>query len=565
MYELWERLQVLPDTIDGLYEHMLKKLDKSYLQDAVRYLRFMMGDYKEGSSTPLTLLDFVCAEEIHWDHILRNDQTYFESSDFYDTCQNHETRILTRCAGLIEIDEHQLDKLPGVTRQCSKSSSNDMPRHIEVKTSRETRNVSCYLREVNFIHRTVVDFLLFHHQAFFKESSWYSAANLALARGKLGLMCIVPIAISDVEASMGPVFLGGLIENVMAIVIRPDRLRDIGKTDQSSEDLAAQMVGYTYQLIKNVNASLNSPEHQWFESYMGTIYDKIPIVQLPFHDCPGFAAFFGCHSYVSRHISLHRYNYQNLDYLLQCTIIGLKLCRANLTDQRFVGQLTIIEDLLYQKANPNSCLPLQDTLGLDGIRDVSAWARFLEDDKLVASGFSTDDFAANQQRLEQYSQLVQLWFRVATSFLLCGANTNTSILSYQFCDLSETDYAYFAVEKSPISHLTSEPWLLTWMDAKSACILRPSIEALENLLRSHNALPRIRFRLIQYGSTLTTTPLERYEWQSLSRKQSDRLYEASLSSDHCAKVQACREIEVSLKVADTVKISRVMHTEAYKL
>jgi hypothetical protein len=73
--ELCSRLENTPDTVEGTYEHMLNRLDKLYLREAVKYFRFLMtsSGYSDGQCK---LLDF---EKLAWEHVLSNDLRFFES------------------------------------------------------------------------------------------------------------------------------------------------------------------------------------------------------------------------------------------------------------------------------------------------------------------------------------------------------------------------------------------------------------------------------------------------------------------------------------------------------
>lgn len=148
--ELEQRLNRTPDTIDGLYQHMLERLDKSYLREATTYFHHIMAFdeptlYYKGL---LTLLDFACNEESAWAHIGQRSTTYFLTSGFQETCRNIETRILSRCAGLVEIDECQLTSMDWLTS-----------RNCNVLVNQGEECLSRYLREVKFIHKTARDYV----------------------------------------------------------------------------------------------------------------------------------------------------------------------------------------------------------------------------------------------------------------------------------------------------------------------------------------------------------------------------------------------------------------------
>ena len=187
MSELYARLQSIPDPIEGLYENMLSHTDKQYMQEAIEYFQRLMLD----SHRPISLLEFACAEDVSWAHVAKNDGEYLRSSEFYDTCQNYETRIVTRCAGLIEIEEHT--SLAFHDFLCQYGFIVNKSRRI-VDINHENQSSFRHYRKVRFIHRTAVDFLEIHRQEFFQQPNWRARAILSLARGNLGLMSMLPFA-----------------------------------------------------------------------------------------------------------------------------------------------------------------------------------------------------------------------------------------------------------------------------------------------------------------------------------------------------------------------------------
>ena len=161
------------------------------------------------------LLELVLTEGERWDHVLRNDREYFTSPDFMRHCSRVESRIMTRCVGLVEIEnchrpitEDLSDPvvlgLRGYTDN-SEVTSLDDPDHSEQDTRRgivlnvfassNEQNPYRHLGSVQMIHRTVKDFLLTHHGELFQLPEQRLAAAVALVRGKLGVMNLIPILV----------------------------------------------------------------------------------------------------------------------------------------------------------------------------------------------------------------------------------------------------------------------------------------------------------------------------------------------------------------------------------
>ena len=67
MRELYEKLDRTPDTLEGLYQHMLDSLDKSYLSEAFRYFGLLIASEELDSwGKPPRLLDIVLTESELW-------------------------------------------------------------------------------------------------------------------------------------------------------------------------------------------------------------------------------------------------------------------------------------------------------------------------------------------------------------------------------------------------------------------------------------------------------------------------------------------------------------------
>ena len=350
MDELHEKLEGTPDTIDGLYQHMLDSLDDSYLLEALKYFGRVASD-----SSP-TLLHFVFAENESLTCVARTNRGYFTSSEFIQRCLSVETRILTRCAGLVEIQERHSPFLDGVygfiydpeyrpevlkNRDPEYSDEDSIEDPNMIFVSQDKQNPSRHLRAVRFIHKTVGDFLRDRFKKSFLDPDKLSAAKSDLVRGKLGVMNLIPIMISQSEQSEKVLTFFDVMESIMDDLIWLEGSETLRNSDHAFGDSIVATVNQTYRDIECIDAALNGPDVPWFERYkrdptsvgiehvlsFKLIRSKLnnDIKRLPFHDPSGFAAFFGCQSHVLHSHSLHAYSYERKDYLLACTITGSQL------------------------------------------------------------------------------------------------------------------------------------------------------------------------------------------------------------------------------------------------
>ena len=175
--------------------------------------------------------------------------------DHWNFIQNIETRILTRCAGLVEIKRE-----PNEYLGCSLIDK-DMVESHKVSNIFEKLNMSCHIREVSFIHKTVIEFL--EGQSFFQDLTWRPTASLALLRGSLGIMSIISIAISnEVKENAGRQVISvgfQILRTMKMFYALRENYEATGKSDRAFEIAVAELVERTYEIIERVDVSLNGP------------------------------------------------------------------------------------------------------------------------------------------------------------------------------------------------------------------------------------------------------------------------------------------------------------------
>ena len=493
--ELEKRLELIPNTIQGLYEHMLGKLERNYLEEGIRYFRFLMAGSDETvapsfwAPSTVTLLDYVCAEHGPWEQVLKNDLAYFGSLEFLEICQNIETRILTRCAGLVEIKQE-----PDEYLDCRLVDEDSGESH-KVPNVFETLNVSSHIREVSFIHKTVIEFL--ESQSFYQDLSWRPTASLALLRGSLGTMSIIPIMISDeVKENAGRQVMSIDIQIVRTMgmfhALRED-YEALGKSNRAFEIAVVEMVERTYEIIKRVDVSLNGPGLRWFERYKGFyLHFRSQDEQIPFNDVKGFAAFYGCSSYFLPCEISQQFSQTDINYLFTCAISGLDVPYYDLA--QLSGYFTMLKGFLHEGIEPNINLTSQfriySSTGPPTICtfNTSAWANFLE--TTVKKMLWYDPCAhskaypvVNEQKTTQVSPSHRPWQELVESFVSHGADVNASIIRRIF--LFEPQFQ-FVLEESPLAYLTS----------RRECKEQHLLSLLVEFLKARGALQRRRLRCI---------------------------------------------------------------------
>ena len=528
MQELQEKLNQTPDSLEGMYQHMLNNLDKSYRSEAFRYFSLLIRS-EEWSlwSKPLNLLELVFTESELWDRVRKFKLEYFTSPEFMHHCLRVETRILTRCGGLVEIQERPIPFVEGVQGyvHSPEDGSLDDPDHrdhedvlLDVPANSDEQSPSRHLRSVEFIHRTVAEFLRSRHEAFFHGPSEVSAAAFALAQGKLGVMNLIPALVSPSITGRMVVTFFDFMHDVM------NTLMVVQTTDQALENGIITTVNQMYQDIESIDVALNGPGVSWPKRYQTQYKLKrayaFPvgpnIRKLPFNDSSGFAAFFGCPSHVLHSTILHDASQEQIDCLLTCTLTGLKLVFDVATQyHRIRASLFIIRELLSRGAGSTSYIEPEGWA--DNMAPFSPWVAFFIFLARVLYFEPTAPVSHVNEILEE----------VVTSFLSHGADANSRILStsrdiiWDFDDFIEVK---IAMEETPLSLLE-----------ESRISNRDS---LGEVLRSYGGLSRRRCHFIRFfGDTHVTgmsEPISKDEWYRLSKRQSDRLCELQQSypKDH---------------------------------
>ena len=131
MKDLWRKLGDIPDEIHDLYNHMLGNVTQRALTYAKTYFTLMLAnDLSTDYSRKAIILDFALTEEPEWNRLHKMDKAYFDDGAVLELCSKLEVRINSCCAGLVEIEDLR-DKDP----------------------------FSALARRVDFIHRSVFDFL----------------------------------------------------------------------------------------------------------------------------------------------------------------------------------------------------------------------------------------------------------------------------------------------------------------------------------------------------------------------------------------------------------------------
>ncbi|KAL8893373.1 MAG: hypothetical protein Q9192_005333 [Flavoplaca navasiana] len=478
--ELEQRLERTPDTIDGLYEHMLGRLDTLYLRDAARYfhhlLMFQETYYHHKHSRellPPTILGFTCIEENVLGRRLYQNPNSVQISELQDACRRTETRILTRCAGLVEIDEVARHYLPYIKVEDDSDSSDERKKtfgteHTFFSKSAE-EGIDDFLREVRFIHKSAADFLK-NQVVLFEDSDWQWTGRFLAVRAQIAIAGLAPIIIYRPELSDPDKKVFRIVQQLIADLMEAS-YAETGCC-QVVRDCSFQIVDEFYDVLRYLKIELDG-----LMSYAplrlkktGESYDH------PSEGRLGFAAHYGRHEYIAQYISSNDTSPVDIHHLLSCAIAGWRsqanariALRITYTSTQ-KGLLRVLLDYLPQSTDPYIMAPHDSSTK---VNRESKWAAFMTSSIRVLDMESEFDFNP-QYRLE----IIKPWKNVVKTFFGHDASANPNIVMVFICDYP-TSPEVVLFEESLLSYLER----LTTR-CKDPVAKVPMME-LQDLVRSH--------------------------------------------------------------------------------
>ncbi|KAL9630955.1 MAG: hypothetical protein Q9204_004464 [Flavoplaca sp. TL-2023a] len=487
--ELEQRLERTPDTIDGLYEHMLSRLDKHYLRDAARYFHHLLmfqatfnDDNHRYNVLEPSILGFACIEENVLGHRLYQNPNSVQISELQDACRRTETRILTRCAGLVEIDEHVMNHLPYITVRKS-SGSSDEGETIHESTYRPCSNLAeegivGFVREVKFIHQSAADFLK-NQKSFFEDSNWQWTVRSSIVRAQIAIAGLIPTIISKPKSS-------GPEENLFYMDQRfVAELMEVSNAEagccQAMLDCSFQVVDEIYDVLRYIT----------FEFDRSTSYARTRLKKTgesddhPFEERLGFAARYGHYEYAAQYISSKDSSPVDIDHLLSCAIDGWRwpgdlfaLFQRNYMWRR-KGILRVLLDYLPLSTDPYMSVPHESSTKVD--RE-SKWAAFMNASMHFLDSEITYEKLKPQHRIE----IIKLWKDVVEIFFSHDASVDPNVVMlFDYFDPSGGDT--FLFEESVSSYLERITTRLIDTAVKAL------ITEVEDLVRSHGGMSFRKF------------------------------------------------------------------------
>ncbi|KAL9595194.1 MAG: hypothetical protein Q9219_006588 [cf. Caloplaca sp. 3 TL-2023] len=484
IHELHQRLERTPNTIYGLYRSILQELEPLYRDSAYRTFKILIA--ANPIPLPVSLLGMACTEDIPWKHIMELDLAYFNSPSFALICQELCIRIQVRCGNLIDIkdQDHPLEEISIFRR----------PRTIE------------------FIHRTVAEFLEEEDPRTFSGDSWFSDVGVLLAQAQIGLLFLFPFtrptygtdqcATSTSRHGLGPVgklvlgtdsdentqfgkllvsSLSGHVSNAATAMTFIECYSSSTTIDKPIRSLQAGLTAQFLQALQYVT-TFNDQVQGNLVKLLELGHLRRELFALDKDDnrmkC---AALWGCRSYIGAHLPTEASNEQ-LEDLFRNAVIGL----GGQSESRPRSSLLVFELLLQikgfsldKRTSWISCLQCGWRASLLG----AFISQICRSCMLWRFGFKDDECISERQTC---------CVDVIRQFLSLGANIDTrinQIIAFGFSPGSEwlcksDRVVTFYVDESPLACTQKHP----------VAPLKGGLSKIEVFLQSSGATSRRRFR-----------------------------------------------------------------------
>lgn len=478
--ELRDRLERTPETIDRLYEHMLKRLDKAYLGDAARYFSHLFAHQEMFSLNllPPTLLELACSEQNSWFHPTRLGSALLMPPNVDETCQHLEIRILTRCTGLVDFKERPMDPIDIVRRQMTAGAGRSLDIH-------DCNDYVQGLREVELFIKLLWIFFSKNHRGLFDVLDLQWTGRLAAVRGQIIIASLAPDISIKREPAQYPIAL-----NLHFIIDLIEASRLSGPCSQGMRDAALQTVENLYDLLRYLNASFHGPSTTMSQTYDDLFLDEWKPSYTPEHspvyDCLKFASFFGRDDYVARFMAENHPSQADFERVIFCAVLGIWQWSVEFHYfKNLEGFLVILRDSMKRADNLN--MDLKYATNKNG-NEILLLPGFLYS-TLTRAGFMDD--LQEVLSSEPTSDLAKLLIDVVQLFLDNDADPNVMLeFDDQFVD-QFFDGNSELFDESICIRFAETPLALIERLARRRVLEHPfSAEDIAILLRSHGGIKR---------------------------------------------------------------------------
>ena len=407
--QLKERLKILPNEIEGLYEHMLQMIHKVHRKEVAQYLQLVLH--------PESWSLFAFALALHErmdDFLILSPQ--IPLSDIRDHCKSTKIRIAMTCRGFLEvredIDLHEWQIIWQkwlATPINNKSSGFLEDRNMPLEQRDELIETDFFSRSahVHLLHRTALEFFNDNGQG--KE---FLKANLS--ENLHPSVLYVKSELANLRIFPTPAENHGYFQaNIMEIMNLARYAEEkTGVAQPALMDVLDRTVAMLYQQQRGQLTALHWSKAWTYArndyDHSHPSYSLLPPFRSPTTcavDFPGFAAYSGLRMFVAHTLDSQGgwQDTSTVNYLLSCVLDGFN------REMSFDSEhLALIPMLLKRGADPNM-----------STSNGSAWGSFLR--KLHDICYRGGLRSVSSGNTE--------WGMAVRAFLESGANVNERTLS----------------------------------------------------------------------------------------------------------------------------------------
>ncbi|KAL8940098.1 MAG: hypothetical protein Q9216_003007 [Gyalolechia sp. 2 TL-2023] len=441
---LQSRLERAPDTINGMYTHILSSLDPIYQKESFKYFGTLL--VADESSIQLNILDVVCAEGEALEHVVKYDLDYFETPQFHSHVRNAETRLIACCGGLIDIQTQLKDE--------------DEDEIADIRIHRKTR--------VDFMHRTAREYVRARHKEDLLHPSSLAKVYTDLARGVIGVVASSPLASTRDEVLSNLASQVGKAISLLSLMT--SRCLTLAVVDPSVS-IQLDLINQFFQSLQSAYSFLYGLEQDFASDTkfllrivlgIGCIHEldigrvhELDIDPTPWsswcamNDRLSVAAFFGWNHYVQSQLPSHDVAEDRAESLLQSALAGFEHSSLPATERdRFYHINSVTVHTVVQHSVNVEKRYSPKPISCNAPRHATFWGmlfKFLTE----IHHMHHDKFASDPiwQASESYSS------ELVECFLSLGANPNSRIVHSGFIYPIYTDLVETIYEESPIAML----------------------------------------------------------------------------------------------------------------
>ncbi|KAL9027675.1 MAG: hypothetical protein Q9196_003840 [Gyalolechia fulgens] len=417
---LLSRLERAPETINGMYTHILSSLDPFYQEESLKYFSVLLLAAEFGIKPDL--LRLVCAEDDPWEHVVNFDLDYFHTAKFDSACRDLETRLIACCGSLIDIQE----------------DLNDEGAEVKSNITRHGR------RDVVFVHRTALEYVRETYEEKLLDPHSLVKANAHLARGCIGwLVVVAPTLHPD---PIDEDFLA-LINATMSVISAIGSHQVTPDVDDPSVMVQLDLTNRAFHSLQDVCTFAYSIELDWFSeiSIVRPFAFMKNELYLPFNDHLSGAAFFGCNHYLQVQLSSRNITEEQAENLLQSALFGFRDMVESHQVDGALAKFRTVQTVLQHKPNVEK-LFITWPHEFQGIQHATLWGTFFQ---LLMDYYTIYSIFA----LESAWQVLEACsLETVEAFLSLGANPNSRIVWSEVAG-----YIELIIEVSPIDII--EPWM----------------------------------------------------------------------------------------------------------